>query len=80
MTVVLVAFVVALMQIVNGNFIADANNPAYSIPITFPNGDNINELPLLPGINTDTKHKFQATKTPIQQSSEAFSLEVFCVS
>lgn len=76
--VYLATFIFALMEIVDGNSIAD--NSAYSIPITFPIGENINELPLLPGINTDTKHKIQATKTPIQRSSEAFSLQVFCVS
>lgn len=69
--------IINLLQIVNGNAV---DNAAHAISITFPNGDNIHELPLLSGVNVDTKQKIHAIKTPIQQSSEAFSLDVFCVS
>lgn len=53
---------------------------AYSAPITFPKGDHLSDIPLLSGININITQKIQVSKTPIQQSSEAFALEVFCVS
>lgn len=53
---------------------------AYSLPITFPTGDNLSDIPLLSGINIDITQKLQVLKTPIQHSSEAFALQVFSVS
>lgn len=52
----------------------------YFGPVIFPTADNISELPLLTGINVNTKDKINIHKTPIQQSSEAFALDVFWVS
>lgn len=56
------------------------NGNAYSLPITFPKGENLSDIPMLSGIAVDITQKIQASKTPIQRSSEAFALELFRVS
>lgn len=73
---------ISIIQLVVCYAIPNQIIPIDSDAITFPKTDDniLNNLPFLHGINLNTTHKIQSTKTPIQRSSEAFALDLIRVS